>query len=130
MGNARSVHSSTRVRALIGAFILLLLPLATRAADTGPVTEANVAQRVQAAKTAADHEALAAYFQAQSAAAAQKVKDHEAMLASFNQIGGRPSQVWKTHCESLIKSFRTAAKDYQMLAQEQSTLAKDMGGQH
>ena len=98
------------------------------AQDAGPVTEQNVTQRISTAKTAADHQALAAYFKAQAATAAQKVKDHQAMLASFKKIGGKPGQVWESHCQSLIKTYGTQAKDYEKLADEQDTLAKEAGG--
>jgi hypothetical protein len=108
--------------------MLLLIPvvLVTRsgAQDSGPITDQNVAERVASAKTAADHQALATFFQAQAAAAGEKVKEHEAMAATSKQLGGKPAQSWAQHCSSLIRSYKTAQKDYEALALEQEKLAK------
>lgn len=94
-------------------------PLA--AADT--ITEANVAEHVASAKTPADHQALATYFNGQASAAGDKAKSHERMLETVKKTG-RPSSAWKTHCKSLIKMYKNLQKDFESMAKEHEELAK------
>jgi len=118
-----------RLRRIFAVTVLMSMALlnAAGAQDGGPVTDANLAQRVESAKTAADHQALATYFNSQAAAAAAKVKEHREMLAAFKKSGGRPAQVWDPHCQVLIKSYTDAQQSYLALAQEQEGLAKQAG---
>lgn len=94
-----------------------------RAADA--VTDGNVAERIAGAQTAADHEALAAYFRAQAAAAGEKVKLHQAMLASVTaKWAGKNSASWERHCRSLIRMYTDAQKEAEGLAAEHDAMAK------
>ncbi len=95
------------------------------------ITDANVVEMVGAAKTPEDHQALAAYFTAKAAQAGENAKMHETMLNSF-QGGSKPQAavLWKNHCNSLIRSFRSEQKDYQALAKEQETIASTLSGVH
>ena len=113
-----------RVFAMAAVLLAVALGAAT-AQEGGAVTAANVAQRIESAKTAADHQALAAYFSSQAAAAAEKVKEHEGMLTALKQT--RMASVMAPHCNALIKSSKEAQKDYQKLAQEEENLAKQAG---
>jgi YHS domain-containing protein len=100
---------------------------AARADEAGAITENNVDARIETAKSAAEHEALAAHFRAQAKESTEKVKQHQEMLASFKKVGGKLEQNWKQHwkqhCESLIASYRRQAKDYESLAKTQENLA-------
>ncbi|HLE57048.1 MAG TPA: hypothetical protein VJB15_08195, partial [Rhodothermia bacterium] len=103
-------------KALGTALILAVLALLAfgrpvLSAEGGAVTDDNLAQSIASATTAADHEALAAYFRGKAAESAERVKRHEAMIKSYEKIGGRPFQVWKPHCDSLIHTAREAQKD-------------------
>ncbi len=114
--------------ATAGAFFLFALaahPLLGSAQES--VTDDNVTERIATAKTAADHAALASYFRARAEDSAARAKKHEAMLASYKKLDGRPYEIWKTHCESLIASFRASQKDYEKLAAEHQKLAGELG---
>ena len=89
------------------------------------MTADNVAQLVAEAKTPEEHEALATYFRGEAAANAAKVKQHEAMIASYKKTGGRPYQLWKQHCDTLIHSYRQAQQENEKLAAEHEKLAKE-----
>jgi hypothetical protein len=92
------------------------------------ITDDNVAERVASAQTAADHEALAAYFDSQAAAAAAKIKLHEKMLTSANQkISGKSAASWEMHCKSMIRSYKEAQKEAEALAEAQRGMAKEAG---
>jgi hypothetical protein len=116
---------SNRMRGLMAAVALVAVSSLATVAPAQDVTEGNVAERVAAAKTAPEHEAIAAFFKAQATAAGDKVKEHEAMLASWEKgTSGRSLSVMRQHCQDAIASYKKLQKDYTAMAAEQETLAK------
>lgn len=101
---------------------LVIAPL-SQALAAGDVTDSNVAERLTSAQSAADHEALAAYFRGQAAAAGEKAKLHESMLNGTNTMG-KGWASWATHCKSLIKMYKDTQKEADALAAEHTSLAK------
>jgi len=89
------------------------------------VTETQIA----AAKTTADHEAIAKAYEADAFTAEAKAKEHEAMARKYRSIGGPKSTANSSpmvrHCERLVKSYTDAAADYRALAAEHHSMAKD-----
>lgn len=116
------MHAYLTTFTRVATLVLLLSGAAAVPADAD-VTDDSVVEQVQAAKTAADHEALAAYFRAQAAAAAANAKKHEAMTMPM----GGSRDIWANHCKSLVKTFNEQQKDYTALAAEQEKLAKEAG---
>ncbi|MGH7789936.1 MAG: hypothetical protein ACRERC_23920 [Candidatus Binatia bacterium] len=109
-------------RLLVGALaVALMCGGLAPAALADAITDDNVAEMVEAAKTPADHEALAAYFNAKSEQALASVKRHEKMSNAFS---GKQRPSWEAHCSGLIRGFKEQAKDYAALAREQAALAK------
>lgn len=104
--------------------------ISTLVASTGSIAgaeelnAANLANRIESARTAADHEQLATYFEAQSATAATEAQRHVRMKQSYRQFYGKAHDM-KSHCEGLIKTYRTAADEYAALAKLHHDLAKE-----
>ena len=48
---------------------------------------------------------------------------HQKMSRAFS---GKAATSWEAHCQSLIKTFKAQAKDYEALAKEQAAMAKGM----
>jgi len=99
----------------------LTLFLAVPGSATADVTEAQVA----AAKTPADHEAIAKAYDAEAAAAEAKAKAHEGLARTY-RAGGAPkasSTAMVGHCDRLMKSYSAAAVEYRALAAEHRKLA-------
>jgi hypothetical protein len=88
------------------------------------ITDENVDATVANAKTAADHQALAAYFTTKSEEALANVERHKRMSNSLG--GGKPGANWEAHCQSLIRTYQAQAKDYAGLAKEQAAFAKGL----
>jgi predicted secreted protein len=109
---ARTMTATIALALLIG-----MVPMAASA----QVTDDNVVQQLQSAKTPADHQALADYFNAKAEAAAANAAKHESM-AGVSQRGAH--DVWREHCSSLVKTYRRQASDYRALAKQQEQLAK------
>jgi hypothetical protein len=101
----------------------LALGWASPAVSADPITDANVEASLAAAKTVADHQALAAYFTAKSKAALANVETHKRMSGVFT---GKQGTGWQGHCHSLAKTFQQQADDYAALAKEQEAMATGM----
>ena len=107
--------------AVLATFLLLIAGGAwAQAGAAGPVTDANVVERIAQAKTPAEHQAIALYYKAQAADAAAKVKEHEAMVKAY---GGTGSKTMNRHCETLLKTYRAQQKDLEGLAKDHEDMA-------
>lgn len=79
---------------------------------------------ISAAKTQADHEAIAAAYDAEAVVAEKKAKLHEAMLRSYQTPGTKPYMaVMVTHCKALTKQYTEAAKLNRDMATEHRKIA-------
>jgi len=106
------------------AFLLLTALEAPRAMAAGAVTDDTVAERISSAKTASDHEAIAAYYRAEAAAMDVDMKRHEAMLAEYRKLSSETTRIMGGHCKTLISSAQNAKESFEGLAKEHESLAK------
>ncbi len=121
--NTMHITRSLSRLAIAGA-VALGLALAGVAHAQEPITEANVAQHIATAKTAADHQAIANFYKAQAAAAGEKVKMHEAMDAAYKSgQTGKTEARFHEHCKDLISSYKKEQKDNLELAKEHEEMA-------
>ena len=112
---------NTRNQLFAALAAALTLLLAVPGPATADVTEAQIA----AAKTPADHEAIATAYDAEAAAAEAEAKAHEGMARTY-RAGGAPkasSTAMVGHCDRLMKSYSAAAVEYRALAAEHRKLA-------
>jgi hypothetical protein len=128
VGQARINWIAIVTVASLGLVLFFSGARVVRAAEGTAITEENVVQRLAAAKTADDQEALAAFYRSQATAAAAEVKRHEAMLKSYETVGGRSTVEMRKHCTRLIQSYKQQQKDNEDLAQEHQALAKALEG--
>jgi hypothetical protein len=108
-------------RLAIALVTTILVGCAASAAHAEQITDQSVAAAMAAAKTPADHQALAAYFTSKAESAEANAENHKQMLATFT---GKLQQNMATHCKSVIRSYQLQAKDYAAMAKEESKLAK------
>jgi hypothetical protein len=115
-------------RVLAGSLLalgVLIVPMsAVRATD-----EASILEKVRSARIAADHEAIAKYYDAQAGEARRKAADHKQMAESYRGVGtaigkGSGASAIPQHCESLVKAFEGEATHYEAMAQAHRDLAK------
>ena len=120
------INRGTRGLAQLGVLSLALLALTFTVPEVrADVTIDNVSASIANSKTAADHEAIAKYFEGQAADARQRVEAHKAMLKSYERFGTGKEQVkHATHCQDAIRSYENLAKDYDALAKEHMEMAK------
>jgi hypothetical protein len=112
---------------LAGAGLLTILALpqiAARAAEAD-----DIAQKVQSAKTPADHEALAAFYDQQASAAKSKAEEHRRMGEFYKGTAmpkGLGTSSMPQHCDALVKSFEAQARELAAMAEVHRQLAKSV----
>jgi hypothetical protein len=105
--------------ALLGA--ALALPAApARAADCE-----NIDAQIAAAKTAADHEAVAACYDALAKASQDKAAEHVKMKAAYKGIGAAQKFQLPQHCDYFTKTYAAEAKAYEQMAAAHRKMAKN-----
>jgi hypothetical protein len=105
---------------LVVSSLTLGMPTAALALDA-----ADLPSAIENAKTAADHEAIAAYYDAEAKAARATVERHRAMAAAYARPPKAPAgkgersslyRMMPRHCDDLIKDYEAAAHEYEAMA--------------
>ena len=114
-------------RLLLGLGVAVVVALALPALRAGAAEEVDIEKRIVEAKTPADHEAIAAYYDQQAAAAREKAAEHRKMGESYKKAGGALAHKthFHEHCESLVRIYESAAKDYAAMAAAHRQMAKN-----
>lgn len=85
----------------------------------------SVEQQIAEAKTPADHEAIAAYYEKQAQEAHQQHGLHQEFSKSYSTV---PVLKTKTgavaHCNTIAKKYEDIAKEYEALAKMHREMAK------
>ena len=93
------------------------------AADTDPLDTI----KIQAAKTPADHEAIAKAYEAEAARFEKMAGMHKGLAETYSTQAGAKS--WHTaqakHCDSIAANLQAAARESRELAAEHEKMAKD-----
>ena len=86
----------------------------------------SLQQRIEAAHTRADHQALAAYYNGEAAAARAKAAEHREMIKAYHKqvAGGHGNANMATHCNSLITGYESIAADYERMATSHRQMAE------
>jgi hypothetical protein len=103
--------------------------MALPAKQAAAAEDIDVLQKMKSAKTAADHQEIASYYDAQAADAKKKADLHRKMADTY-QSGG--SSIGKgsgpvplpQHCQALAKMFDEEAAHYSAMAETERQLAK------
>lgn len=99
----------------------------TAAPTVYPAAENAVsAAEIEAAKTPAEHEAIAKTFEDEAASLTKKSQMHGEMAKTFSAPGGKPyTAAQAKHCAALEKDYKAAAKQNSELAAIHHQLAKE-----
>lgn len=113
-------------RCAAGAWLVLGIAL-SGCAELITSPSPAIQQQIEAARTPADHEALAAYYVKKAAAARGKAEDHRKMGKGYASwpAGGRGSGgSWAAHCNATAASYEDIARRYDAMAAEHRQMAK------
>lgn len=97
----------------------LLLSVILAGCASGPAAPpADLLQRVESARTPADHEALAAHYDKQASAARASAQVHRKMATSYQGMiaGGRGGASMPAHCNAIVANQEAIAADYEAMA--------------
>lgn len=117
-------RSASVVAIVLTIGVLGYLPLGS--AEEGK----NIAQMITAAKTPADHEAIAAFYQEESANLKKEAEQHAGVAKKVaSEAGGQLPWAshhyeWAEHCRKLADSLGQAAQEAQSLAKIHESIAQ------
>jgi hypothetical protein len=108
------------------AFGLLMGIAAIGFAATPEAPPADIVQKIESAKTPANHEALAAYFANEASTARAQADQHAKMgkLYLSNRGSGKGLAGMTSHCEKIVKEYQGMATEYDAMAAAHRQAAK------
>lgn len=113
--------NSVIAASIVAAGIVFSVTTPISIAQAAEVTQAQIT----AARTPADHEAIAAAYDAEAKAADEMAGNHESMAKAYKSAGAKGgTQSMVTHCGRLVTQYRAAAQEYRALATEHRAMAK------
>ena len=98
---------------------MLLLSLVLAGCASGPnAPSPELLQRIEAARTRGDHEALATHYNQEAAKARAIADNHRKMAKSYqgNLAGGRGGASMPAHCNAIVRSQEGIATEYEGMA--------------
>lgn len=101
---------------------MLALPPASLAEDKEPLSIEALAEK--SATTAADHQALAAYYRQKADEARAEVKRHRTMATSFSSRSAGAEAGMRVHCDRLAETAQQEATEYDAMAAIHDEAAK------
>jgi hypothetical protein len=113
---------------LFGAFLFACAPSGSMTKTEAPVFDLENA--IKTAKTPADHERIAAYYEQEVAEYQKKASLHERMGNEYAMYKfpihqkGHDMAKASTHCKDLTRLFSQAAEEYLALAREHRQMAE------
>jgi hypothetical protein len=111
----------TKTIALIGTMALVM----GLAFSAPPVYAGeDLSAKIAGAKTAVDHETLAAEFDKEAQEAEANAAAHEKMAASYKGLGKMGAYHADKHCAALASGYHTQAKQLKELAAAERAAAK------
>lgn len=111
-------------RRLVALLLLIGIGLSGCAGIT-TTPSPGIQQQIEAARTPADHEALASYYAKESATARTKANDHRSMGRAYlaSPVGGRGSGSMPAHCRAAAASYDGLASQFDAMAAEHRQMA-------
>ena len=86
--------------------------------------EKNLERIISNAKTAADHEAIAAYYEKEAQALHAKHAEHQKMSEWYKKNPTVNKSGFSTHCDIIAANDNKTAKEYEALAKLHRDMAK------
>lgn len=110
------------------AGVLAFTALGCATVPPRPAARIDLEERVQGARSAEDHEAIARAYDEEARAAITNAERHERMAASYSVSGRGPVGRLQLarHCDDMAREYRAIAKDAADMAAAHRDAAKAM----
>jgi len=115
----------------VGAMLLVgaaSVPTFRAVAQSAAVTDDNLSQSIANAKTAADHEAIAAYYDQEAADAKKKADIHRNAADTYQKLNIAKPVGMVNMCKGLVNYWDKVADQAKDLAKAHREMAKAAGG--
>ena len=109
--------------AMLGLVAVLLLP--TLHAGVAEAQQFDLEKAVHGAKTPADHEAIASYYDREAASAQAKATEHRKMEEAYRNLAGKGHFKMEDHCHQLVQHYESVAADNAALAVAHRQMARE-----
>jgi len=111
---------------LVIVALVLALYVPTQHVGAQPAEKFNLEKAITGAKTAADHEAIASYYDREAAAAQAKVGEHRKLAELYRSVaGGKGPLPMEAHCQKLMQIDESAAAENAALAAAHRQMAQE-----
>ena len=111
------MHANLKLVRRTTLALLVLGALAGCASGPAPVAP-ELVQRIETARTRADHESLASYYTQEAVKARETAALHRRMAKSYQvqAVGGRAGAAMPAHCNAVAQSQEGVANSYDGMA--------------
>src|SRR5438445_13719060 len=99
--------------AIVALVAVVYLP--TQHVGAQPAEKFDLEKAITGAKTSADHEAIASYYDKESAAAQAKAEEHRKLEKAYRNLAGKGHFRMEDHCQKLAQSYESIATEYTSL---------------
>jgi hypothetical protein len=116
-----TVRVTLAMLALVAAFHL-------PAQRAGAQEKFDLEKAITGAKTSADHEAIASYYEREAATAKDKAAEHRRLAQTYRTLaasGRAPLEPMGIHCQQLAQTYESAAADNAALATAHRQMAQE-----
>lgn len=109
----------------MAAVSLLVTAMSVGSARSQAVTDDNLAQSIAEAKTPAQHEAIAAYYDQEAAASKEKADLHRRSAATYRKMNIDKPVGMAAMCDNIAATWDKVAADAKKLAGDHHEMAKN-----
>ena len=116
-----------RVMGIAALAVLMAYGSSVKAVEHDAMADDDMTTMIENAKTAADHERIAAMYDKQAAEAKKQAEIHRKMEKSYSvgpMAGKGTTTPLPQHCAALAKHYEAAAQEYTTLAAAHREMAK------
>ena len=125
------------MRRIVGVALAMLALVAvlyvpTQHAGAQPTEKFDLEKAIAGAKTQADHEAIASYYDREAAIAKDKAAEHRRLAETYRTLaasGRAPLHPMGIHCQQLAQTYESAASENATLAAGHRQMAKEAAQQ-
>ena len=114
----RTVRVMLAMLALVAAFYL-------PTPRAGAQEKFELGTAITGAKTPADHETIASYYDKESADAKAKAAEHYKLMKAYANLAGKGHFQMEDHCQKLAQSYESIATEYTSLAGAHRQMARE-----
>ena len=107
------------------AMLVLVAAFHLSTPRAGAQKQFDLGTAITEAKTPADHEAIASYYDKESAAAQTKAEEHRKLEKAYANLAGKGHFRMEDHCQKLAQSYESIATEYTSLAGGHRQMARE-----